>query len=77
MNMKYMIDGRMLKANRAAYLLRQAISTGSGNIINIKLAMNLFDKLILFVLVYGFCVWGYPLQLIYYISLLFPKEETL
>ena len=73
MNMKYMymIDDRMLKANRAAYLLRQAKSTESGNIINIKLAMNLFYNLCwCMVPVY----WGYSLQLIYYIS---HYEETL
>ena len=69
---------KTLKANRAAYLLRQAISTGSGNIINIKLAMNLFDKLISPVLLYGSCVWGIPNTTnLLYLSLVAKGGNTL
>ena len=47
------------KANRAAYVLRQSLSTnGSSNIIDVKLALSLFDKLVSPVLLYGCCVWG-------------------
>jgi hypothetical protein len=56
---KAMINDRIAKANRAVYVLRQALSSsGSNNIIDIKLATSLFDKLVSPVLLYGCCVWG-------------------
>ena len=56
---KAMMNDRILKANRAAYLLRMAISTGGYNI-NVKLALTLFDKMISPILLYGCSVWGLP-----------------
>ncbi len=41
MSKKSMIEDRILKANRATYLLRQALSS-QGNV-NVNLAINLFD----------------------------------
>jgi len=59
MDPKAMIADRMLKANRASYVLRQAISAnGSNNIVDVKLATKLFDKMISPILLYGCCVWG-------------------
>ena len=59
MNHSIMMEDRIQKANRATYLLRQAISC-NGYIINIKLAIKLFDKIISPILLYGCCVWGIP-----------------
>lgn len=58
MNTNSMIEDRIVKANRACYLLRQALSV-QGNI-HIKLALNLFDKMISPILLYGCCLWGLP-----------------
>jgi hypothetical protein len=59
MDPKAMIADRILKANRASYVLRQAISaSGSNNIVDVKLATTLFDKMVSPILLYGCCVWG-------------------
>ncbi len=59
MNHTIMMEDRILKANRAAYLLRQALSC-NGNMLNVKLAINLFDKIISPILLYGSYIWGMP-----------------
>ena len=58
-SMSAMIEDRILKAKRASYLLRQALSV-NGGCINIKLATSLFDKFVSPVLMYGCCIWGTP-----------------
>ena len=50
---------KIIKANRATFLLKQALSL-EGNNINTKLALNLFDKMISPVLLYGCSIWGAP-----------------
>ena len=60
------MEDRIQKANRATYLLRQATSC-NGYIINIKLAIKLFDKIISPILLYGCCVWGIPKTTINYV----------
>ena len=59
MNHTGMIEDRILKANRAAYLLRQALSS-NGSILDVNLAMSLFDKIISPILLYGCSIWGLP-----------------
>jgi len=59
MDSKVMIEDRIRKANRAAYVLRQGLSSsGDNNIIDVKIACNLFDKMVSPILLYGCCVWG-------------------
>ena len=56
---KAMIEDRITKANRAAYVLRQGLSVaGTNNVIDIKLAMSLFDKLVAPILLYGCPIWA-------------------
>ena len=57
-NYKAAIKARISKANRAAFMLRQAIST-TGNV-NVKLALNLYEKQIVPILTYGCAIWGVP-----------------
>ncbi len=59
MNHSAMIEDRILKANRASYMLKQALSAQGSNV-NVTLAMSLFDKMISPVLLYGCSIWGLP-----------------
>ena len=54
-----MIEERVLKAYCATNLLKQAVSL-QGNNFNTKLAINLFDKMISPILLYGCSIWGLP-----------------
>ena len=58
MSTKSIIEDRILKANRASYILRQALSV-QGNI-DVKLALTLFDKMISPILLYGCSIWVMP-----------------
>ncbi len=57
-NINKMIEDRMLKANRAAFLIRQALCSGSN--CSVRLAESLFDKKIMPILLYGCPIWGVP-----------------
>ena len=59
MNHTVMIEDRILKANRAAYQLRPALMA-DGSILDVNLAMSLFDKIISPILLYGCSIWGLP-----------------
>ena len=56
--MQNMIEDRVKKANRAIFLVRRALSTGTN--ISVDLAMTLFDKSIDPILTYGCPIWGAP-----------------
>ena len=58
MSTKAMMEDRILKANRATYMLKRALSV-QGNV-SVSLATNLFDKLMAPILLYGCCVWALP-----------------
>ena len=53
-----MVNDRVLKAKRAAFAIKQAISTTQN--ISTKLSMSLFDKQIEPILLYGSPIWGIP-----------------
>ena len=53
-----MIKDRILKANRAFHVLRQALVT-SGNVC-VSLSLSLFDNIISPILLYGCCIWAIP-----------------
>ena len=57
-NINKMIDDRILKANRAIFLVRQALSAGSN--VSIDLAESIFDKKVSPILLYGCPLWGVP-----------------
>ena len=52
------VEDRILKANRAIYMVKQALSTDAN--INCSLTMNIFQKQILPILTYGCAIWGLP-----------------
>ena len=53
-----MVNDRILKAKRASFALKQAISTTQN--ISTKLSLSLFDKQIEPILLYGSPIWGAP-----------------
>ena len=53
-----MIHDRIVKANRAAFMVRQALSVGSN--VSVNLAGSIFDKKISPILLYGCPIWGVP-----------------
>ena len=57
-NINRMIEDRISKANRAAFVIRQALSVGSN--VSVGLAESLFDKKISPILTYGCTIWGVP-----------------
>jgi hypothetical protein len=57
-NMNAAISSRTLKANRAAAMCRQALST-TGNV-DVPLALTIFEKQIFPILSYGSPIWGIP-----------------
>jgi exonuclease III len=57
-NMREAISTRILKANRAAAMCRQALST-TGNV-SVQLALTIFEKQIFPILSYGSPIWGIP-----------------
>ena len=52
------IKDRMVKANRAIHMVKQIL--GYSNAISVKIAMSLFDKQIIPILLYGSPLWGIP-----------------
>ena len=52
------IKDRIQKANRALFLIKQAISTNHN--VSVKLALSLFDKMIAPILFYGCSLWSMP-----------------
>ena len=52
------IKDRMVKANRAIHMVKQML--GYSNAISVKIAMSLFDKQIIPILLYGSPLWGIP-----------------
>ncbi len=57
-NISKMEEDRIEKAQKASFAIRQAISTTSN--VSIKLALNLFDRQIEPILLYGSPIWGIP-----------------
>ena len=57
------IDDRLLKANRAIYVLKQALSTTRN--VNVKLARSLFNKQIELIISYGCVNWSLPKASLY------------
>ena len=57
------VQDRLTKANRAIYMLKQAISTRRN--INVKLATNLYDKQIEPIISYGCANWALPASTLY------------
>ena len=57
-NIESVVQDRILKASRVSHMLLQALSTNRN--ISSRLALSLFDKQILPVLMYGSSVWGVP-----------------
>ena len=57
-NIDSVIQDRISKASRESHMLLQALSTNRN--ISSKLALSLFDKQILPILLYGSSVWGIP-----------------
>ncbi len=55
-NINKMVDDRILKANRAAFLVRQALSAGSN--VSVSLPESIFDGKIAPILLYGCPLWG-------------------
>ena len=53
-----MVNDRVLKAKRAAFAIKQAISTTQN--ISTNLSMSLFDKQVETILLYGSPIWGIP-----------------
>ena len=53
-----MIEDRVTKANRAIFLVRQALTVGSN--VSVSLAESIFDKKITPILLYGCPMWGVP-----------------
>ena len=53
-----MVNDWVLKAKRAAFAIKQAISTTQN--ISTKLSTSLFDKQIELILLYGSPIWGIP-----------------
>ena len=60
-NFKTAIKDRILKANRAIFLIKQAFSVNS-TCISPKIALKIFDTQIKPILTYGSVLWGLPRQ---------------
>ncbi len=57
-NLNRMIHDRIVKTNRAAFMLQKALSVGQN--VSVKLAMTLFEKQLSPILLYGCSIWGIP-----------------
>ncbi len=62
-NLSKMVQDRISKTNRAAFMLHKALSVGHN--VSVKLAMTLFDKQLSPILLYGCSLWGIPDQMHY------------
>jgi hypothetical protein len=69
------IKDRINKANRALFLIKQAITTNEN--VSIKLALSIFDKMVAPILLYGCAVWSLPICTNYvYIKNIDNNERT-
>ncbi len=66
-----MVQDRVNKTNRAAFMLHKALSIGQN--VSVQLAMTLFEKQLSPILLYGCSVWGIPDRM-HYIKI---KSEVL
>ncbi len=57
-NLNNMVQDRVIKTNRAAFVLQKALSVGQN--VSVNLAMTLFEKQLSPILLYGCPLWGIP-----------------